>query len=59
MVIRLGAEDTQDIIVFMDGLSKIASLLRVPPFGIRVSEGSFLRWRVHVSAVLEGEDTGG
>lgn len=52
MGVCLSGEDTQDIIVLVDGLAVVAALLLVPPVGVRVTELALDRGRVGVLSVL-------
>lgn len=52
MGVLLRAENAQDIIVFMNRLSKVTSLLLIPPLGIGVAELALDSGRVGVVSVL-------
>jgi hypothetical protein len=45
-------EDTEDVVVFMDSLSKIPSLLRVPPVGMGITVLALDGWGVDIASVL-------
>lgn len=52
MSVFFGAEDTKDVVVFVDRLAEVASLLLVPPGFVGVAELAFLSgWR-DVAAIL-------
>lgn len=53
MSVLLRAENSQDIIVFVNRLSKVTSLLLIPPLGIGVAELAFDSGRVGVVSVLQ------
>lgn len=52
--ILLGTEDTEDFVLLMDRLAKVALLLLVPPAAVGVSESTLLTGRVSVVVVLPG-----
>lgn len=53
MRMLLQTEHAQNVIVFVNRFSEVASLLLVPPIAIRVSELPRLPRRVDVAAILE------
>jgi hypothetical protein len=52
--VGLGGEDSEGVVVLVDGLAEVATLLLVPPIAVRVAEGAFDCWGVDISAVLFG-----
>lgn len=46
------AEDTEDLVLFMDRLAEVALLLLVPPATVRISELALHAGRVLVAAIL-------
>lgn len=58
MSVLLRAENAQDIIVLVNGLSKVTPLLFIPPLGIGVAELAFDRGRVGVVSVLQRQRAG-
>lgn len=59
MRVGFRGEDSQDVVVLVDGLAVVAAFLRVPPFGVGVAELALDgkgggEGGVGVVAVLEG-----
>lgn len=50
--VGLSAEDTEDVVVFVDRLAVVAAFLLVPPVAVWVAELALLGGRVGVLAVL-------
>lgn len=50
--INFSGEETEGIIVLVDGLAVVPSFLFVPPVTVRIAEGAFLWRRIDVAAVL-------
>lgn len=54
MVVVVQRKDTEDIVVFVAGLAKVAALLLVPVVAVWVAVSSLLKGRVDVAAVNVG-----
>lgn len=50
--ILFGTENTEDFVLFVDGLAEVPLLLLIPPATVRISECSLHAGRVSVTAVL-------
>ena len=56
MGVLLRTENTEDIVILVDWLAKVASFLLIPPVGVGVAELAFHGRRVGVVSVLHRND---
>lgn len=52
MGVLLGTEHTEDVVILVHRLAKVALLLRIPPATVWISVGTLQRGRVGVVVVL-------
>lgn len=58
MGVGFRAEGCQNIVVFVNRLSEVASVLRIPPLAVGVTELALLGRRIDIAAVLGAHHKG-